>query len=201
MFLVINSRMRRLWRGIFSGNEHVLDVGCGDAPRYHRFIPGNIVCGDRAAAKKADVLLNAHSLPFKDKSFEGVVCVNSLYYYEDPGFAIGEFSRVLRKNGKLVVVTPFIYPLHDAPHDKYRFTEHGLKGLLQGKFAVERIVPVGGIFSVPVVMVHSLRKGIPLMMPKGVRKFMTVFCGIVFFIPGVLAEFVSVLDVLDRTGR
>ena len=127
--------------------------------------------------------------------------MNSLYYYENPGFAIGEFSRVLRKNGKIVLVTPFIYPPHDAPHDKYRFTEHGLRGLLHGKFAVGRIVPVGGIFSVPVVMVHSLRKGIPLLVPEKIRGTMRIICAIAFFIPSLLAELVSILDTLDSTGK
>ena len=201
MFLVINARMRRLWGGLFSSRDRVLDVGCGDHPSYHRFIPGGIVCADKAASAKAHVLSDAHTLPFRDSSFDGLVCVNSLYYYADSRSAIKEFSRVLRKRGKMILVSPFIYPLHDAPEDKYRFTEYGLRELLRKEFVVERIVPVGGVFSVGVVMVHSLRKGIPLLVPGKMRRVVCGLCALVFFIPALFAETFSLLDALDRTGR
>ena len=175
MFLVINARMRRLWGGLFSSRDRVLDVGCGDHPSYHRFIPGGIVCADKAASAKAHVLSDAHALPFRDSSFDGLVCVNSLYYYADSRSAIKE--------------------------DKYRFTEYGLRELLRKEFVVERIVPVGGVFSVGVVMVHSLRKGIPLLVPGKMRRVVRGLCALVFFIPALFAETFSLLDALDRTGR
>lgn len=201
MFLVINARMRRLWRGLFSSKDRVLDVGCGDSPLYHRCIPSTVVCADKAASAKAHVRSDAQALPFRNSSFDGLVCVNSLYYYADSRSAIKEFSRVLKKRGKMVLVSPFIYPLHDAPEDKYRFTEYGLRELLRREFMVERIVPVGGIFSVGVVMVHSLRKGIPLLAPKGMRCVIGGICAVVLFVPALFAEAFSLLDILDRTGR
>ena len=69
-------------------------------------------------------------LPFKSSEFEGIVCVNSLYYCKNPFKSLREFSRILKKNGKLAMITPFIYPIHDIPDDKYRFTEYGIKELL-----------------------------------------------------------------------
>ncbi len=40
---------------------------------------------------------------------------------------------------------PFIYPLHDEPHDYRRFTHHGLAWMLSRHgFSVEGIRPTGG---------------------------------------------------------
>ncbi len=39
--------------------------------------------------------------------------------------------RLLKPGGKLILTTRFIFPLHDIPHDYYRFTIFGLKYLLK----------------------------------------------------------------------
>jgi SAM-dependent methyltransferase len=46
---------------------------------------------------------DAYQLPFPDASFDAVVCVRVLHYFEDPRPAILEFARVLRPGGVLVV--------------------------------------------------------------------------------------------------
>lgn len=49
--------------------------------------------------------LNAH-LPFPDKTFEAITCVNALYAAENPGSTLAEFARIVAPGGMLVVVTP-----------------------------------------------------------------------------------------------
>ena len=49
-----------------------------------------------------------------------------------PERAIAELHRVLAPGGALVLSTPFVFEIHEAPHDYYRFTEHGLRQLLRG---------------------------------------------------------------------
>lgn len=57
--------------------------------------------GDREIQlKEAD----AHSLPFPDSSFDTVVCTYSLCNIPDPSVAVGEMKRVLRPQGKLILV-------------------------------------------------------------------------------------------------
>ncbi len=45
-------------------------------------------------------------LPYRDESFDGIVCINVLYALKKPEFALKELSRVLNGKGKLVLSTP-----------------------------------------------------------------------------------------------
>jgi len=47
---------------------------------------------------------DAHQLPFADASFDTIVCTYSLCNIPDPARALSEMKRVLRANGKLILV-------------------------------------------------------------------------------------------------
>jgi len=49
------------------------------------------------------VLGDAHHLPFEDAGFDTVVCVRVIHNFADPGVIFGEFARVLRPGGRLVL--------------------------------------------------------------------------------------------------
>ena len=80
----------------------------------------------------ADVHADAHALPFADASFDNVVAIETLEHLRDPQRAIREITRVLRAGGRVLVTTRFCYPVHDAPHDYFRFTRFGLEELFSG---------------------------------------------------------------------
>lgn len=61
----------------------------------------------RAAALGRDIDLreaDAHRLPFDDATFDSVVCTYSLCNIPDPHRAVTEMKRVLRPDGKLILV-------------------------------------------------------------------------------------------------
>lgn len=200
-FFLIKRKVLALFKNIFKSSDKVLDVGCGNDPYYHESLSSKIICLDLTNNQKAHIVGDAMNLPIKKEKFDGVISINSLYYCNDPSLAIEEFSRVLKKNGKLVLMMPFIYPIHDAPDDKYRFTKHGITKLLKDNFEVKQIKPVGGIFNLPAVILHSLMKGIPLMAPKAIRGTVKLFCIILFYPFYLLAQLIGVLDFLDKSGR
>ncbi|MBI2653353.1 class I SAM-dependent methyltransferase [Candidatus Woesearchaeota archaeon] len=201
-FFILRMQINNYIKGVFTDNgDKILDIGSGKNPDYHRFMKGKITCFDIVKYSKTHVVGDADSLPFKKNSFDKVVIVNALYYFKNPSKVIESVSNILKKNGKLVVITPFFYPIHDAPIDKYRFTEYGLKTMLQDYFKIEKIEPVGGIFTMPSVMFHSLIKGLPLVVPKYLKRIVAILSYIIFYIPYLLAQLMSVLDILDRTKR
>jgi ubiquinone/menaquinone biosynthesis C-methylase UbiE/DNA-binding transcriptional ArsR family regulator len=98
----------------------VLDVGSGDGAVAKMLAPRSksLTCIDRSekvidAAKDRlrdfgnlrFAIGDAHELPFPDESFDQVLLFNVLSYADKPARAIGEAGRVLRPNGKLVIVT------------------------------------------------------------------------------------------------
>jgi ubiquinone/menaquinone biosynthesis C-methylase UbiE len=52
-------------------------------------------------------------LPYDDKSFEYVVCIEGLEHIENPANAIREFSRLLKSGGTLVVSVPNIMNIEE----------------------------------------------------------------------------------------
>ena len=200
-FFIIKAKVRNSIKGIFKSSDLVLDVGCGENPYYHKAIKAKIICADIKPTKKTHLIGDAMQLPVKREKFDGIISINSLYYYSSTSRALKEFSNALKKNGKLVLMMPFMYPIHDAPDDKYRFTEYGIIELLKNDFEIKNIKAIGGIFNLPAVFLHSLMKGAPLMAPKQLKPIMRFLSIIVFYIPYLLAQLFSILDFLDMTGR
>ena len=199
-FFIIKNRILDLLKPIFRSSDLVLDAGCGEKPYYHSSIKSKIVCVDLKHTKKSHLIGNITAIPLKKSKFDGIISVNSLYY-SDPNKSINEFSHILKKNGKLVIIVPFIYPIHDAPYDKYRLTEYVLKDMLQHNFNIRYIKTVGGIFNLPAVLLHSLMKGIPLLAPKTLRS-LTRFLSMMIFYPFyIIAQLFSILDILDKSRR
>lgn len=200
-FFIIKNKIKNLINSEFNNkNDKILDLGCGSKPYYHENIKGSIVCLDIAKTSKIHLVSDADKLPFKPNSFDKVISVNSFYYFKNPFNVVKSINTILKKDGKLILIVPFFYPIHDAPDDKYRFTEYGLKTLLEENFKIEKIKPIGGIFNQPAVILHSLIKGIPLLFTKEIRKFIQILTYVLwpFYI---VTQLFSILDVLDITKR
>ena len=200
-FFIIKNKIKNLINSEFKNNkDKILDLGCGDKPYYHEDMQGKVICLDISKNSRAHIVSDANSLPFKPNSFDKVVSVNSFYYFKNPFDVVKSINKILKKGGKLVLIVPFFYPIHDVPDDKYRFTEYGLRALLEEDFRIERIETIGGVFNHPSVILHSLIKGIPLLFPKDIRKFVQMLVYILwpFYI---IAQIFSILDIIDITKR
>jgi SAM-dependent methyltransferase len=129
---------------------NVLDIGCAGRRLASRVPAHCTYTGldypDTATAMygtRPDVFADACRLPFADGIFDAVILKDVLEHIGDPDSALAEISRTLRPSGRLMLWIPFIYPIHDAPYDFQRLTEHGLRRRLAANgLDVERLAPV-----------------------------------------------------------
>jgi SAM-dependent methyltransferase len=81
-----------------------------------------------------------------DNSVDAFICESMLEHVQQPQQVINEIRRVLRPGGKLLLVTPWMYPFHEAPGDYMRFSESALTSMLHG-FHLSQVEPLGNFWS------------------------------------------------------
>jgi len=111
----------------------MLDIGCADR-WVQRMLPLGVeyialdfpTTGGAMYGSRPDLFADASRLPLADASFDAVVMLEVLEHLRHPRQALAEAARVLRPGGRLLLSMPFLYPIHDAPHDYQRLTVHGM---------------------------------------------------------------------------
>lgn len=113
----------------------LLDIGCGTKP-YEPLTRGRVarhVGVDHPASlhgnRAVDVASNAYDLPFRDGTFDVVLCSSVLEHLEEPEAALRAAARVLAPGGHAVYATPFIWHIHEEPRDFYRYSRYALEHL------------------------------------------------------------------------
>jgi SAM-dependent methyltransferase len=106
-----------------------LDIGAQNGP-YAIHFPRRIAL-DITRGVGVQIIGDAQALGIADASFEIVLCTEVLEHLPEPQRAIDEMFRVLVPGGQLLLTTRFLFPIHDAPHDYFRFTKYGLRHLLR----------------------------------------------------------------------
>lgn len=110
-------------------------------------------------AASPGVVADAHALPFPDASFDVILAHNVIEHLRDPTTGVAEMRRVLRPGGEVHYSIPFLYPVHEAPHDYTRFTRFGLARLFRD-FGAAEIHARGGWCSTVAQFVFLLTRGL-----------------------------------------
>lgn len=130
-----------------------LDLGASVGP-YATSFP-NRVSADIVAAPGVQVVSDAHALAFGDASFDAILTTEMLEHLREPQRAIDEMFRVLSPGGTLLLTTRFVFPLHDAPHDYFRYTRYGLQHLLR-RFEIVELREETDAFGTLAVLIQRL---------------------------------------------
>lgn len=67
----------------------------------------------------------------ENDSYQSAVSFAVLEHVPQPFKAVEEINRILKKDGIFMFTVPHVSRLHEIPHDYFRFTEFGLKQLLE----------------------------------------------------------------------
>jgi SAM-dependent methyltransferase len=133
--------------------ERILDAGAGEG-RHASYFPSARYCGvDLAIGDAAwnyrglDAIADLATLPFRGGAFAACINIVTLEHVREPHRVLRELARILGNGGKLLMVVPHEWEVHQAPHDYFRYTRHGIAYLLeQAGFERIEIHPVGGYF-------------------------------------------------------
>ena len=134
----------------------VLDVASGKSPSYHKLIPDAVqIVGCDTITKNIKKCDFNQRFPFDDAEFDHCLCINAIYIAKDPVFTLSEMARVTKRGGRLVIVTPFIFPEAREPHDFRRWTSEGLEQLCrQSNLVIEKTVSFGGHFTSSLLIIE-----------------------------------------------
>lgn len=111
-------------------DQSVVHVGSGGPLTKHIKDKQNIrlTTLDIDASKKPDIVCDLTDMkPFDNDSVDCFLVMEVLEHVRDPQKALSEIFRVLKPGGTLIFSTPFLFHLHDEPHDYWRFTKHALR--------------------------------------------------------------------------
>jgi|KBSMisStaDraftv2_1062788.scaffolds.fasta_scaffold05993_5 SAM-dependent methyltransferase/uncharacterized protein YbaR (Trm112 family) len=75
--------------------------------------------------RNVDVIGDALLLPYADSSVDSIYCEAVLEHLTDPTVAVSEMFRVLKPEGKVVAITPFLQRFHGYPSHFQNFTLFG----------------------------------------------------------------------------
>lgn len=122
----------------FSGT--VLDLGCGFMP-YRKFVESkpNVekyigIDLEKSAIYgqvEPDMTWDGTRIPLEDATIDCVMATEFLEHHSEPGVVLGEIFRVLKPRGVLFATVPFIWNLHEVPHDEYRYTPYSMRRILE----------------------------------------------------------------------
>ena len=178
----------------------VLDLGCGVKPysamlrpTVSRHVGVDMPISAHGTAA-VDAFAVADELPFAPEAFDGILGTNVLEHLSHPDRALSECKRVLRPEGWCVFTTPFLWHVHEAPRDYFRYTRYGLELLLrEAGFERVQVFAVSGFWGtfgqLLAYNLHRIGTRWPWALP--------------FLIPPILGSQVlgAVLDKVDKDER
>ena len=139
----------------------ILDLGGARGAPYLTCIQGEhtITTLNLDTKDKPDIIHDLEKpLPMQNASYDHVLLVNVLEHIFEYRQLLEEAVRVTRLGGSVVVVVPFLFPIHPSPRDYWRFTKDALtKECERAGLTVAYVETLGsGVFGARFVMFDRL---------------------------------------------
>jgi uncharacterized protein YbaR (Trm112 family) len=103
-----------------------------DLPQSITPVETDVAFGDRTA-----IICDAHDLPFRIGTFDGVIVQAVLEHVVDPVRCVSEIHRVLKADGLVYAETPFIAQVHLGKYDFQRFSHLAHRRLFRNFAEIE----------------------------------------------------------------
>lgn len=100
---------------------------------------------DLQEGENVDQVCDIHNMPEEWKGrFSGVVCSEVLEHVARPWIALPKIKEVLQPGGQIIITTLLTFHVHGYPDDYYRYTESGLRLLLEDAGFINITIEYGG---------------------------------------------------------
>ena len=135
-------------------NGTLYDLGCGEMPYRDWLLEfadnyTGVDWSDTLHKLKADIIADLNqSLPIKDEVANTVISLSVMEHLCEPQRFLNEAHRILKTEGTMVLQVPFMWWVHEAPHDYFRYTHYGLEYMFKKSgFTNITILPIAGFWS------------------------------------------------------
>lgn len=117
-------------------DQFVLDAGAGRAPyralfSHARYETADFLAVEGKKYEQPDYVCDLADIPVDGARFDHVVFTQVLEHLPEPANVLEELHRVLKPGGTLWLTAPFFYAEHERPYDFFRYTQFGLRHLLE----------------------------------------------------------------------
>lgn len=162
----------------------LLDAGAGRCQYRKHFTNRCYIATDRMHCVgfvygKLDFLSDLQEIPVRDGKFDAVLISQVLAHVQRPQRVLDELARVLKPNGLLLFSNPLFFEENLEPQDYYRFTQYGLRLLLEeSSLCIEELEWVEGYYGTLSYQLRSAFTHLPLL-PKFQRRTLIALAAIV----------------------
>lgn len=147
-------------------NGLVIDLGGEKKSSYHKIFQGRykIITVNINRQKEPDFVFDLENIPWPlpDSQYDGVLMINILEHLYHCQQALKESYRILKLDGQIVGIIPFLFYLHPSPDDYFRYTSQALEKLLkEANFKEIEIKEIGpGALSAAYLLIQRFFPGL-----------------------------------------
>ena len=152
----------------------VIDLGGGKDSGYRSIFRGEytMISANLDGHETTDIHCDLEEpVPVADATYDGVVMINTLEHIYHCHELVAESFRISKQGADIVIVVPFLFPVHPSPRDFWRFTADTLENMLtETGYTDVRVTPIAtGVFINRFILLERL-------MPQPVRVLMFYVC-------------------------
>lgn len=164
----------------------LLDLGCGNAPLFgyfYRFVKSWTTADWKNSVHTTNTIdINVdlgRRLPFPNNKFDSILLSEVLEHVPNPFLLFKEMTRILKKDGRIIVTTPFYYCLHESPYDFYRYTNFAFEHFAKlNKLSIRRMDVKSGLIEIVLDTLGTVIAPIPIIgrsIAVGIQKIGSIF--------------------------
>jgi SAM-dependent methyltransferase len=146
----------------------ILDAGAGKSPYKSLFTGALYESADFCQIEQKSYndityVCDLTHIPVPDSKYDLVLLTQVLEHVPEPRLVLQEIHRVLKPGGTLWLTAPLFFEEHEIPYDFYRYTQYGLRHLLNNAgFLIEKLTWLEGYYGTLSHQLISAYRTLPL---------------------------------------